>query len=168
MIEKDWKIYHITWVTHDSRVSERMIEHKVKKGKPVFLSLTEEIEVAQYLSNIITEDNLRVAEFNICRNHVHLLLVCEEKDKCDIVRKLKGKVTQLYKQNHKIVESFSLWAQKYNDTWIDSEERLLNTIDYIRHNREKHGLPSNKGLQPLVERCRTPLENLFEPVILKV
>jgi REP element-mobilizing transposase RayT len=161
--EKNLKAYHITWVTHNTRVSERMVYYNIKKGKPVILSEKDEIEIAKILSEIIIEDNLRVAEFNICRDHIHLLLVCEEKNIINIIRKIKGKITQIYKKKNKINKSFSLWAQKFSITDIENDEKFLNIIEYIKNNRKKHNLPENKGLQPLVTKCKTSIEKIFIP-----
>ncbi len=146
------KPYHITWVTHNSRTSQRMIEYKVKKGEPILLSEQQEIEITSYILQIIKEDNLKIFAYNICKDHIHILLLCEENKRDNIVRKLKGKSTQFYKKNNNIQDKFSLWAQKYNCSYLeDNEEKLLNTIAYINNNREKHRLTINNGLQPIVQ-----------------
>jgi len=48
IIEKNWSLYHITWVTHNSRVSERMIEYeaiihqaRINKGLPAIAEPTD-------------------------------------------------------------------------------------------------------------------------------
>ena len=43
----------------------------------------------------------------------------------------------------------------------------MNGIEYINNNREKHCLPVNKGLQPLVHNMLTRIENAFEPVVVQ-
>ena len=110
------RAYHITFVTHNSRVSERMMEFGVKVGEPVILNDEKEVEITRYIAQIVKEDRLRIVAYNICRDHVHMVLVCAEEQRDNIVRKLKGKSTQLYKQNHNISGKFSLWAQKYSYT----------------------------------------------------
>jgi REP element-mobilizing transposase RayT len=178
-IVKNWQAYHVTWVTHNSRISERMIEYeavieqkRISKGlhpivTPIILNEQEEIEVASYIAQIVKEDGLRIIAYNICRDHVHLVLVCEGNERDNIVRKLKGKSTQRYKTSHQIEDEFHLWAQKYSWTIIRTDEQLSNTIMYIQNNRMKHKIPDNKGLQPLVEDMVTPIERAFNPIIEK-
>lgn len=155
--------YHITWVTHNSRVSERMVQFGVERGEPVVLSGDDEIEITKYILQIVQEEKLRILNYNICRDHVHMLLICDESKRDNIVRKLKGKSTQLYKQNHGLKEEFHLWAQKYSCTFIESDKQMANTMEYIQHNREKHKLPRNKGLQPIVASMITPFADAFAP-----
>ncbi|PKQ47004.1 Eco57I restriction-modification methylase domain-containing protein [Confluentibacter flavum] len=153
--EKDKKPFHITWVTHNSRTSQRMIDHKVKKGDAFWLEDEQEVVVAKTIKEIVEQDGLNVMAFNSCGDHIHLLLVCEEEEIPNIVRKLKGKSSQQLKEHLQIPkeEQFTLWAQKYSTTYIDLEEQLWNTVAYIQNNRLKHQLHTytdNKGLQPLV------------------
>ena len=169
--EKQKKPFHITWVTHNSRISQRMIDNKVKLGEAYWLENDQEVEVAKTIKTIVEQDELNVMAFNSCGDHIHLLLVCEEEEIPNIVRKLKGKSSQKLKEYLQIPkeEQFTLWAQKYSTTYIDSEQQLWNTVEYIKNNRQKHGLEdgnkgqlplatdsnkvssaSNKGLQPLV------------------
>jgi len=51
------KPFQVTWVTHSSRTSKRMVEYKIKKGEPIILNEQQEIEIAEYLSEIIKEKN---------------------------------------------------------------------------------------------------------------
>ncbi|PCJ22478.1 MAG: hypothetical protein COA97_13380 [Flavobacteriales bacterium] len=165
--EKEKKPHHITWVTHNSRTSQRMIDHKVKKGDALWLEDEWELNITKTIGEIIKQDNLNVLAYNICGDHIHLLLVCEDEEVPNIIRKLKGKSSQKLKEHLEIPkeESFTLWAQKYSNTYIDTEDKLNNTISYIQNNREKHNLDShtsnkglkknmesNKGLQPLVDK----------------
>lgn len=58
------QIYLITWVTHNSRVSERMKKYSKNKGlQPLVLNKGREIEITKYISEIIKEDNLKVLAF---------------------------------------------------------------------------------------------------------
>ncbi len=174
--QKQLQAYHVTWVTHNSRVSERMVQYeaviqhlRINKGlqplvPPLEMDAQMELDITQHLTHIIDEDNIRVLALNACRDHIHCLLVCEDSERDNIVRKLKGKTTQLYKKQHNITGEFHLWAQKYHYNKVESDSELLNVIAYIQNNRIKHELPDNKGLQPLVQRVVTPIERAFEPI----
>lgn len=130
-----------------------MVDHKVKKGEAVWLDTEAEIFITKVIRDIVKEDDLRVLAYNICGDHVHMVLVCDVKDLSNIVRKLKGKSAQKYKEFLKVPkdEKFHLWAQKFNDSVIEDDEKLRNAVEYVEENREKHELSVNKGLQPLVQ-----------------
>ncbi len=88
-------IYHITWVTYNSRISERMkLYNKKRPQYSVMLDGQQEIEVTKYICEIVTEDKLNIMSYNICSDHVHLILACKKSHRDNIVRKLKGKSTQ--------------------------------------------------------------------------
>lgn len=157
-------VYHVTWVTHSSRVSERMVTYKVKSGEPLLLDDDLELEITRYIAEIVKENNLQVLAYNICRDHVHMILVCDSSNLNTIVGKLKGKSGFLFKKAHNIIDTFHLWGQKFHAEEIKSEEQIEKTINYVRFNREKHGLSFNKGLQPLVTSMTTPVEGLFKAI----
>ncbi|MBR3493541.1 MAG: N-6 DNA methylase [Bacteroidales bacterium] len=97
--EKQKKAWHITTAVHDSRTSERMVEYEVRrlrdhgtrpKPEPMLLSEEEEIIVTETVSKIVREDKLNLLAYNICFDHMHMLLVCEEEDVPKIVGKIKS------------------------------------------------------------------------------
>jgi REP element-mobilizing transposase RayT len=165
--------WHITWVTHDTRTSDRMIKYKVRErrasgemhiDRSVYLENEDAIKVTEIISEIVTEEKLNCLAYNICKDHIHMLLVCDKDELSNIVRKLKGKSAQKFKEHLKIPkdETFNLWAQKFDRKPMDSEQQLQNTIGYITGNREKHQLPDiNEGLQPSVERMCCTYDHAF-------
>jgi type I restriction-modification system DNA methylase subunit/REP element-mobilizing transposase RayT len=167
--------YHVTWVTHNSRVSERMIEYeavikylRTNKGlqplaQPLEMDEDMEHSVLALLCDVIEEKGFRVLALNICRDHVHCMLVCEESERDTIVQQMKGKTTFLYKKAHAVSGEFHLWAQKYHYNHIESEQELYAVMQYVEHNRLKHELSEGKGLKPLVQRVLTPLNQAFTP-----
>ncbi len=171
--EKQKKAWHVTWVTHDTRTSERMIRYRVRRpratgelhiDRSIYLDNDDALKVAEILEKIISEDQYNCLEFNICSDHVHIILVCEEEELSNIVRKLKGKSAQLFKEHLGIQkdETFNLWAQKFDRREVDSEKYLKNVEGYIHNNREKHNLPDiHKGLQPLVDRMICSHDHAF-------
>ncbi len=145
-------IYHITWVTYNSRVSQRMIDFKVKYNEPVWFDEQTEILITKIISEIVYEKKYMIYAYNICRDHIHMLIGCNIEEISNIIRLLKGKSAQRYKEIIGIPahEKIHLWAQKFNKWLIKSEVQLYKTAEYIINNRKKHGLQDNKGLQPLV------------------
>ncbi|MEX0720296.1 MAG: Eco57I restriction-modification methylase domain-containing protein [Balneolaceae bacterium] len=146
---KEKVAYHVTFVTHNSRTSQRMMVYKVKKGDAFVLDDDLEVVVTNSIADIVTEDDLNVLAYNICADHVHMILVCAPDELPNIVRKLKGKSAQILKKHLKIPkeEKFHLWAQKFNRNLIEDEDELYNVFNYIHHNREKHNLPENEKLK---------------------
>jgi REP element-mobilizing transposase RayT len=145
-------IYHVTWVTYNSRVSQRMIDYHIKKDTGIRLDERSEMKITEIIADIVREKNYTVYAYNICRDHVHMLMECEENQVSNMVRQIKGKSSQLYKEylGKNAHDPFHLWAQKFNKWLVKYDEQLRTTLVYILHNREKHGLLDNKGLQPLV------------------
>ena len=137
-----------------------MIFYKVKRGEPLILTPEQEIEITGFIRDIVLDKGYILLAYNMCRDHVHSTLVCEEVERDQIVGRLKGKSTHLYKQAHNIKDEFHLWAQKYNPWEIRSEKQLVNTIEYIRYNRRRHNLPPNRGLRPIVMEMIKTLDDL--------
>ncbi|MEX2588723.1 MAG: DNA methyltransferase, partial [Chitinophagales bacterium] len=88
--QKELEAFHIVLTTHNSRVSERMRQNNIKAGPPVNLSLGEEIALTEIFREIITENNYRCIAYNICKDHVHMVLVCEEEALIGMVQQLKS------------------------------------------------------------------------------
>ncbi|MDX9883727.1 MAG: Eco57I restriction-modification methylase domain-containing protein [Prolixibacteraceae bacterium] len=153
--KKEKKAWHVTWVTHDTRTSERMIKYKVKErrangemhvDRSVYLDESDALKVSEIISDIVVEEKYNCLAYNIAEDHVHILLVCDEEELTNIVRKLKGKSAQKFKEHRGLAkdETFNLWAQKFDRRLIESEEQLANTIEYIVNNREKHRQKRNQ------------------------
>src|SRR5690606_35698704 len=53
------------------------------------------------------------------------------------------------------------WTRKFNTSFITSEEKFENTIEYIRNNQIKHELPMNKEIQLLVDEMTCSREHAF-------
>jgi len=159
--QKNLKAWFITFVTHNTRCSERMRKHNVQLGTPTIFSEQQELEITKYILQIKQENNLKILAYNICRDHVHMILICEETERDNIICKIKGKSTYLFKLNNNIYENLHLWAQKYDYKYIEQDESLENIYSYVVNNRLKHGLTENKGLKPLVYDMVCTIEESF-------
>jgi len=84
------KIWHITTATHNSRYSQRMFDNKVKLGEPRWLSEKEELVIAETIAKIVKCDDISIPAYNICGDHMHFVLVCEENEVSKIVGKIKA------------------------------------------------------------------------------
>jgi len=88
--KKKKKAWHITTATHNSRYSQRMFDNYVKLGEPVWLSSQEELVVTETVAEIVKTDGLNIIEYNVCGDHVHILLVCEAEEVPKIIQKIKS------------------------------------------------------------------------------
>ncbi|MCF8233406.1 MAG: N-6 DNA methylase [Bacteroidales bacterium] len=88
--KKAKKLWHVTTATHNSRYSQRMFDHHVKRGEAVWLSEKEEIIVTETIAEIAKKDRLNIVAYNICGDHAHIILACKEEELPKIVQKLKA------------------------------------------------------------------------------
>ena len=150
MINSDENIYHVTWTTFNSRVSERMKLYNIYSDKEwIFFDMEQEFQISLILESIVKELNLKILAYNICKDHIHIVLFSNKSDLSLIISKLKWKATKLYKDKYDITDKINLWWQKFNYTIIENKHQLLNTIDYVKKNRIKHWLPTNDKLNTI-------------------
>jgi REP element-mobilizing transposase RayT len=91
-------LYHIVLTIHNSRISRRMLKYKVYKKPAKYLSLKQEIMLTHMFKATILELKLKCYAYNVCRDHVHLVIQCQADDLTETTRKLKGKTAYLYNQ----------------------------------------------------------------------
>ncbi len=88
--KKEKKAWHITTATHNSRYSQRMFDNHVKLGEAIWLSEQDAIYITGIVADIVKEDNLNIIAYNICGDHMHILLVCDENEFPKIIGKIKA------------------------------------------------------------------------------
>jgi type I restriction-modification system DNA methylase subunit/REP element-mobilizing transposase RayT len=179
--EKNKKAFHITTAIHDSRTSQRMIDYKVREKRDMgtnpypnvcYLEPEDEAIITQTISEIVVQHQLNLLQYNICKDHVHLVLVCEEEEVPVLMQLIKGKTARVHnnskginplvqKENEKAVP---LWTQKFGCKEITTPEQLYNTIEYVKHNRTKHELAAHpKATALVIENMLCTQEAAFAP-----
>ena len=162
----------VTWVTHNSRVSERMVEFLppdfIKGLDPVILNCDDQIFVAQLIAECISKYELPTVTFNVLPDHVHALFAVKSEKELELkVGNSKGYSSHVFRKE-KILEP-RLWARKFNRNWIKSDEHLGNVIAYINENHIKHQESWGKdflcGFRPELSKiveavCQSPWEIL--------
>ena len=88
--QQDKKAWHITCSTHNSRYSKRMFDNYVKLGTPIWLSENEELIITNTIAEIVEKDKLSILAYNICGDHMHILLVCDNGKLPKIMQKIKS------------------------------------------------------------------------------
>lgn len=171
--------FHITASLHDSRTSKRMIEFSARQrrfggSKPravVFpLKRSEEELIAKTVEDLVNEFELSIPAFNLCWDHMHLVLCCTAEEVPVIMHKIKGRSAREcnklrfstginprgmdFPRGRTVLKDKStpFWSQKYYCKPITTELQLKNTINYIVNNKIKHGLPENKELEKIISR----------------
>ena len=129
-----------------------MVKYKVKRGEPVIFDNDLEFEISKYILQIANEDKLNFFALNICRDHVHLIIKCFVDCLENIIRKIKGKSTQLYKDNNEIEDVFHLWQAGFKRIEIKNKIYFFKAVNYVINNRKKHELPPNIEMQRLVDK----------------
>ncbi len=156
------KAVHITTAIHDSRTSARMVKYKVREKREmgtnpysnvIYFTEKDDLLITQTIATIVKEEQLNMLAYNICADHIHLLLVCDIDEVPSIMQKIKGKTSYVFTRGLNPLQNSEnkntknpLWQQKYSPPKeITSQEQLNNTINYIQNNRSKHKLPAHSN-----------------------
>jgi REP element-mobilizing transposase RayT len=149
--EKGRSFWLVTFVTHNARVSDRMVEFGVQKGEPLIFTDEERERVADILSALWKEYGIPVVAGNVLSDHVHLVMAAENETELDEhVRKLKGASAYRFSRDVRQGEGGHVWQQKFNRKPLTTERALHDAQEYVWNNHLKHDSSiSGKGLQPI-------------------
>jgi len=174
--------FHIVLTTHNSRTSARMKKYNVRKGPALRLGLEEEIALTRIFGKIIRESGFRCIAYNICVDHVHLILVCSPEKLTAQVQKIKSVSSKEFHRlnipmgHGPLKHKGHLWSQKFYratlDVWelntvtnrpgfIYRDSYLQNAINYIRTNRYKHELIISEELELAIQEFVIDEETAF-------
>lgn len=156
-----------------------MIEFSVRqrrfggqKPKAVVFPLkrSEEELIATTVEGLVNEFELSIPAFNLCWDHMHLILYCTAEEVPVIMHRIKGRTARECNKLRSSTGKFPskginplgrsvlkdkstpFWSQKYHCKPITSDLYLMNAINYIKNNKIKHGLPENKELEKIISR----------------
>ncbi len=148
----DW--WFVTFVTYASRIQ---FEHEYIAEKHhlsgIKLSLDEEITLTEIFLKVVEKNKLQIRAFNICSDHIHLILKCSKGNLSEQIRIIKGSTSYLFRQsstNGKIKTSKKFWARKFDSHLICSDSDLKRIMSYIQTNRAKHHLLKSLELEELI------------------
>ena len=174
---KELQGFHVVFTLHNSPTSKRMVANGVKTGDSKLLCLPEEILLTTIISDVIIENKFKCIAYNICQDHVHIILVCEANDLTSIVKTIKGKSSFLCLAAGIKLKGEPLWSQKFFranlDVWtlstvsnspgeIFNSSYLENAINYIINNRNKHKLPESIELQHAISKFIITTKEAYE------
>jgi REP element-mobilizing transposase RayT/type I restriction-modification system DNA methylase subunit len=148
--KKNKKAFHITTAIHDSRTSQRMIDYKVREKRFMgtmpepqvnYLTDNDEIVIAETVAILVKELQLNILAFNVCKDHIHIVLVCEEEELDEIVRKIKGRTAREVNKSNGINPIIISESDKgFQPLVVGGDDIVFGEHD-----------TDNKGLKPLVK-----------------
>ena len=164
----------ITFVTHNSRVSERMIDYNtsefIDELSPFIFENPERIIITQLLLAQCAKHNIKIAAMNVLPDHVHLVIAASDINDLNMkVHLIKGGSSFSFKRKV-VLKNYSqqIWAQKYHLEHYKSENDLKNIIHYINNNHLKHADRwGNKlisefeiNLKPLIDKACVEINSI--------
>jgi len=159
-----------------------MKKYNIRKGPALRLGLEEEIALTHIFGKIIQESSFRCIAYNICVDHVHLILVCSPEKLTAQVQKIKSVSSKEFHRlnipmgHDPLKHKGHLWSQKFYratlDVWelntvtnrpgfIYRDSYLQNAITYIRTNRYKHELTISEELELAIQEFVISEETAF-------
>ena len=102
--KKDKKVWHVTTATHNSRYSQRMFDYHIEIGDAEWIDKHDEIVITQTVRDIALADKLHILEYNLCGDHMHLLLACTDEELPGIV----GKIKSLTAKNRNLAKGYTI------------------------------------------------------------
>jgi len=134
----------VTFVTHNSRVSERMVRFGVtdeagKGPKPLVLTPEEQVFVAGVLLEVARSQAMALLGMNVLPDHVHLVLLARDDEDLSMqVRRLKGRSARELARRRGLAKGAHVWGQKFNRKVITDEGMLSGALRYVENNHLKH------------------------------
>jgi REP element-mobilizing transposase RayT len=137
----------ITWVTHNSRYSERMKLYKVDKKEWYFLDFEDRILIYNLISKKIKNKWIKNFTLNVLSDHIHLVIMYDDEKLSKFIWELKWWVSFEFLRTKNISEKWDwktnkLWAKWFSKTFLNNEEHYEQAIEYTLENHKKHEIKS--------------------------
>ncbi|HIP31399.1 MAG TPA: hypothetical protein EYG86_01415, partial [Crocinitomicaceae bacterium] len=114
------QLYLVTFVTHNSRISDRMVEFNppefIKELQPFNFEGDDYTKMIELIGEGITKYKIPTVSFTVIPDHVHLLCAADnETELNEQIRKLKGFTSYAFQRYKKWDKGENnVWAQKFN------------------------------------------------------
>ena len=82
--------FHVVLTTHNSRTSQRMRDRGIRPGPALLLPLDHEILLTQCIADVILASGFKCISYNVCRDHVHMIIVCQHVQLVKVMQKIKS------------------------------------------------------------------------------
>jgi REP element-mobilizing transposase RayT len=151
-------LWLVTFVTHNSRVSERMVEYGVQRGEPLTFSPDEQVMMLSKILEACQGHDIKPVAANILPDHVHMILLADSLPVLkEHVRKIKGYSAYVFQRAQNREPGHPTWAQKFHFSPIQNEEAFVSMLQYVRENHLKHADSWGDGLLATWEERLKPL-----------
>ena len=101
----------ITWVTHNSRYNEKMKLLKIEKSEWYFLDTEDRVFMYNLIFDKLNNEWIKDFTLNVLSDHVHLVLMYEENNLSELIRKIKWFVSFKYSREK---EFWTEWEWRQN------------------------------------------------------
>jgi REP element-mobilizing transposase RayT len=151
-------LWLVTFVTHNSRLSQRMERYHIRPGDPFILNPEDQLLVATAIAEQAWKSQIGLAAYNVLPDHVHMIAQAEsEIELSDHVRRTKGYTSHVVRKSHGVQGDCHIWAQKFNRRLIPDGEALQRTIQYVMDNHLKHQAMWGERLIPIWDEKLRPV-----------
>jgi REP element-mobilizing transposase RayT len=101
-----------------------------------------------------------IYSFCIMPDHLHLLLgTTININISEVLQQIKSIYTKNLREKYNF--NHPIWQKRFNSRIVDSEERLINTINYILYNPIKGGLDKKYQSEPYIYLNKKLIDSLF-------
>ena len=139
------KKFFITWVTHNSRYSDRMKLYKVEKKEWFFLNLEDRKLMYKLISDKIEDKWIKNYTLNVLSDHIHLVIIYDDEKLSKFIWEIKWAVSFKFSK----IKNFSnkwdwkwikIWAKSFSSTFLNDWESYEKAINYTLENHTKHNI----------------------------
>ncbi|MBN2378309.1 transposase [candidate division WOR-3 bacterium] len=189
MLGESRYFWFVTFVTHNSRISERMLDKGLSRGKglkplaskPLVFTPDDQVLIAEKIAEACQRHKVPVVAWNVLADHVHMVIAAEtEQELNEHVRKIKGYSSRQFQKALGWEIGNKVWAQKFNRKPIKDEKAFYTILNYVQNNHLKHSPEADEdevdnGLKPIVsevskyraDSTATATDKGFKPLVSK-
>ena len=135
----------LTWVTRNSRISERMIKYKISRWDPIIFELERRKFIFDSLKEKLNDEQIKYYALNVLSDHVHLVCTCDIQKISLLIQNLKWYSSFMFSKKYNFSKKgkwkqTKIWAQWYSITYLNTQNHLDKAIEYTISNHDKHKL----------------------------
>ena len=132
---------------------------KLEKQEWYFLDDENRVLIYNLIFEKLEKEWIKNFTLNVLSDHIHLVLMYEEDNLSEFIRKIKWAVSFQYSRIKEFWEKWEwrqnkIWARWFSKTYLDTEEHLEKAIKYTLENHNKHEI---KSIYQLVNRLALAL-----------
>lgn len=141
-------LWFVTFVTHNSRISERIVTYGVQVGEPLCFSPAEQVQIAGYIIDICHRHQIALCALNILPDHVHVVLAAYDQDELnDRVRKIKGYSAYAFNKGIRLSDKGTATSARMDNSGTKVRGNGLKPVVQAQEPVQS----ANNGLQPIAQ-----------------